>query len=138
MSDWSDNMDAINVYITTVPLKTPQATQLHDAWVAWYSGLSWLELNVTQSQATYDEARNRRLAFDQANAVTDADKAAVQNVATTGISTEQQAGQADRRRSDGTYAIPPAPLIPTAYKVAGAAAAGGTLVLVLLKKLRIL
>jgi hypothetical protein len=136
-SDNLDNLRAINTYMMATHAETPSAITLKDAWVKWYNEMSWYDATVNIND-TYDLARNRRLAFNLANARTSAEKQAVQTQATEGMSTEQQQGKDDRRTSTGTYDVAKPPLIPTAYKVAAAATGAGVATLVVLKKLHVL
>lgn len=94
----SDNLIATNVYFHDTPVKTAKAAALQKAWADW-----WLKTGNPDNYWTYvpdavwDEARNRRLAFDLANATTQAEAQQVVDVATQGISSEQAQGQPDRR-----------------------------------------
>jgi len=122
-----DDLKAVNKYIVESPAKTEAATRLRDDWIRWYDSLGWYELNYNRE--TWDLARNRRLAFDRANATNAAEQHAVESVAMTGLSTEQQQGQTDRRTSTGEYAIQPKPWIPAEYKwIAILAGVGAVLV----------
>lgn len=95
----SDDLDAINAFFMSTEAVTPQAVTIKDAWVTWFNQLSWWERTVDGN--TYDMARNRRNEFNLANAVTIAEKAQVENVIKTGMSTEQMQGVPDRRLSSG-------------------------------------
>lgn len=132
----AEDLDAVNQYITTTEIKTDAARKLHDDWVKWFNDLSYYNKNISSS--TWDEARNRRAAFNLANATSESEKAQVHEVITTGVSTEQAKGQADKRLSSGLYDVSKPPLIPTSYKVAAATGGGAIAVLVLLKKLHII
>ena len=103
--DDAANMSAINTYITSQPLNTKAARAIHDEWLRWYSGLGWYDLNFP-SQAIYDLARNIRNRFNTANAVTPAEKAAVIAVQSSGLSSEEVRGEADRRTSSSQYLGP--------------------------------
>lgn len=122
-----EDIDAISRYITSQPIRTDTARQLKDDWIRWRDGLSFWDRNFDGS--TYDLARNKKLAFDRANAVTAQQKQAVETVAKTGLSTEQMQGKEDRRTSTGEYAIQPKPIIPTEYKVAIAVVGAGAVLL---------
>lgn len=101
-ANWqAGDIDAINRYITTVEIRTPAAQAARDAWILWHDGTTVYDRYL--DRATYDRARNARLAFDLANATTDAERAAIMNRALTGLSGEQLQGQPDRRTSGGTY-----------------------------------
>jgi hypothetical protein len=110
---------------------TPQAVALKNAWRAWYDGLTFISRRESDN---WDEARNRRNAFNRANAVTPADKAKVEQTIKTGQTTEQSSGDIDRRDSNGNLPTHPPDLIPIEYKVAAAVALAFTLAL-LIKKL---
>jgi hypothetical protein len=109
-----DDMQAVNVYFTTQPINTPEAAKLKDAWRMWYDSLGYFAL---RSDQTYDEARNRKYAFNLANALTPDQKADVKEQQQHGLSSEELKGEPDRRLSDGTYAVPPPPLISTKAKI---------------------
>ncbi len=125
----SANIDAIRAYFDQTPVQTPQAQSIKDAFVIWYDGLTWFGKGLNSN---YDLARNQRNNFNLANAVTPAEKQVVQSVISTGMSTEQLQGQADRRDESGMLpgpVTPPAPpLIPTPYLVGGAILGGLALV----------
>lgn len=110
----SDDLDAINTYMSTTPLVTSKATALHDDWVTWWNGLGFYDKSLDSN--TYNIARNKRNAFNLANVTTAAEHAAVQQVVTHGVTTEQQQGLPDPRKADGTFYVAPKPLIPTEYK----------------------
>lgn len=112
----TDNQDlsAINDYMHAQTLNNAEATALFNDWVSWYEGLGFMDLHVDDG-TTYDTARNKRNAFNLANATSDDERTQVQNVITQGQSSEQDAGQTDRRDSSGS--LPGAPLIPTYVKI---------------------
>jgi hypothetical protein len=136
----SEDLDAINTYMTTTIPVTDSAKQLRNDWVAWWdANNTFYARNVSPGEASlYDVARNKRNAFNLANAKTAKEKAQVQEQQRTGMSTEQAQGLADRRTAEGNYAVPKPPLIPTQYKIAAAAGGGIVLALVGLKKLHII
>lgn len=103
------DIDAIQVYFQTTPVKTQAAQAIKDKFVTWVTGLSWLD---KMGQAAFDLARNQRNDFNTANAVTDTEKQTVTDVATTGLSEEQMQGQPDRRLSDGSFPGPRTPPPP--------------------------
>lgn len=128
MSENAANLQAVNVYFHTVPAKTREAAAQVTDWVRWWDATGnpdnyWFSV----PDVVWDEARNRKHAFDQANATSAAELAQVQEVAKTGLSSEQMQGQADRRDpATGNYIIPPAPLVPPWVKpvaIGGAALA---------------
>jgi hypothetical protein len=97
----ADDISAIDRYITTAPIVTPAAQAAKEAWIQWNDGVSFYDR--TFDRATYDHARNLRLAFQLANATTDAERGQVLDVALHGMSAEQSQGEADRRDSTGHY-----------------------------------
>lgn len=106
-----DNLKAINDYFHRTPAKTPQASKLQSEWSQWWVTTGNPD-NYTFSvpDEVYDEARNRRLAFNTANAVTPEEKETVKRVATTGLSSEEIKGQTDRRDpTTGQIFVPPPP-----------------------------
>jgi len=101
----SQDLAAIDTFIHSVSLNTNDAKALFTDWVQWYTNLGWYDLNV--NSATYDTARNKRNAFELANAESEADKEQIRQVQTQGISTEQAQGLPDRRDADGNIVPPP-------------------------------
>lgn len=101
----SDDMTAIDTFIHSVPLNTDKAKGLFTDWVTWYTNLSWY--GRTQDSSNYDIARNKRNAFELANAQSDDEKAQIKAVQTKGVSTEQAKGQPDRRDAEGNIIPPP-------------------------------
>jgi hypothetical protein len=110
-----DNLNAVNDYIHSTPLKTDQAKSLASDWARWWDATGNPDnYSVTIPPPVWDEARNRRIAFDLANATTQAEKDIVVQVATTGMSSEQMQGKEDRRDPNtGLYFVPPPPPPPT-------------------------
>lgn len=98
---YSQDIQAIDVYIKGAPLNTEDAAEVHDEWVAWHNGLGWW---VTEED--YDRARNIRNRFNLANAMTNAERVHVQNVIQSGWTTEEMAGGTSRALSDGMYREP--------------------------------
>lgn len=106
LTEQSENIAAIERYIgEQVPPKTPAAVAVRDEFLRFMSQMSDYARNF--EQAAYDNVRNWKLRYNNANAVTAAEKAAVHEQATRGLSTEQLQGQPDRRLSDGTFEPPP-------------------------------
>lgn len=124
MTEQADNLTAIDQYFHTQVKNTNEATNLFNQWVAWFNALGWYDKSFTQ--ATYDEARNRRNAFDLANAQSDEEIAAIQERMKTGITSEEASGQVDRRDSSGNYILQKPPWVPTWIWYAG----GGFIALV--------
>lgn len=97
----ADDIDAINRFITSAPIQTEGARKLRDEWIQWVDTRSAAQRNF--DRPTFDEARNRRLAFELANALTDAERAEIQRVAAEGLTSEQMQGEADRRQTGGHF-----------------------------------
>ncbi len=112
MSQIAD-MEAVNRYIAGAPLKTKAAGAAHDEWVKWFDGLSYLEKALDSE--TWDRARNLRNKFNEANAVTAAEKEQAARVRTTGLTTEEIAGGTRRALSTGDYDVP---LLSTSTRMA--------------------
>lgn len=126
----ADNLDAINRYVVGATIHTPAAQQLRDAWILWFDTRSTYNRNF--DRPTYDEARNRKLAFSLANATSEAEREQIRLVAQQGLSSEEMEGEADRRQSGGHYteASPASPLVGLAWlgiSIVGAAAVGAYL-----------
>jgi hypothetical protein len=106
MTAQADNIEAIERYIgEQEPTRTPAAKAVRDDFLRFAAALGTYERNFEQQ--AYDRARNFKLAFNRANATTPAEKAAVEDQALSGLSTEQLEGGADRRQADGSYVPPP-------------------------------
>ncbi len=125
----TENIDAIRAFFAQTPVQTPDAQKIKDAFVIWYDDLTWFGKGLNSN---YDLARNQRNRFELANAVTPQEKQNVQTVLTTGMSTEQLQGGADRRDEAGNLpgpvTPPKPPLIPTPYVVGGAILGGLALI----------
>lgn len=111
----ADDMKAINDYFHRVAPVTDEAKRLASDWAQW-----WITTGDPGNyiflipDAVFDEARNRKLAFDRANAVTQHDKDLVEQVAKTGMTHETAQGEPDRRDPvTGGYYVPPTPILPT-------------------------
>lgn len=138
-----DNLNAANEYMHQQTIKTQEAASLASDWSRWWDTTgnpSHYSLKIPTE--VWDEARNRRLKFSLANAVTPKEKEQVIAVAKTGVTSEQSQGQQDRRDpvSGGYYVPPPPPptvLPPWAKPVfVGAVALGlGLSVVPMLRKL---
>lgn len=106
LTEQAENIEAIERYIgEQVPPRTPEAVKVRDEFLRYMAGVSTWERNA--EQATYDRVRNFKLRYNQANAVTAAEKQAVMDQALRGLSTEQLQGQPDRRTATGEYIPPP-------------------------------
>lgn len=125
----SDNMEAIAQYMGAEKPQTAEATKIRDEFVKWYNDLWWYEKT---EQSNYDLARNLRNRYNLANALTAADKAQVQDIIKTGLTTEDFMNEPDRRLSSGMLPgpteVPKAPLIPTPWLIGLGVVAGLTIV----------
>ena len=123
-SDWAppkftgimlaDDMKALNDYFHQVIPVTNEAKRLVSDWAQW-----WITTGAPDNytflipNAVFDEARNRKLAFDRSNAVTQHEKDLVEQVAKTGMTHETMLGESDRRDPvTGGYYVPPTPILP--------------------------
>lgn len=97
----ADDLDAINRFIASAAIHTTAGQTERNGWIEWYDTRSSWQKNF--DRVTFDQARNRRLAFELANATTDAERADIQRVANEGLSSEQAQGEPDRRQSGGGY-----------------------------------
>jgi len=105
-TDQAENIAAIERYIgQQEPPPTPAAVTVRDEFLRFAAALGDYERNFEQQ--AYDRARNFRLAYNRANAVTVREKEAVEEQAIRGVSTEQIEGKGDRRTSTGAYIPPP-------------------------------
>jgi len=105
---------------------------LRDSWISWYDGLSWYDRKVNSSQV-WDEARNRKNAFNEANARNAKELENVKRVQ-QGMTSEEMQGKEKRILSTGRFAVPPKPWIPTWGKIAlGTAAVLGAGIVVVKK-----
>ena len=127
-TDQADNIDAITTYMTSVAtqVKTPAARAKQDEYKAWIDTIGWYNKNY--DRPTYDHARNLRNEFNAANAVTPAEKLAVQQVLTTGVTTEEQQGEGRRVSSEGKFSEQEAAPVPmpswAKWAIAGAVGVG--------------
>ncbi len=101
LGDQAEDIDAVALYMAQTPAKTPSARQLQDQFKVWLDGVSWW--NKRYDRPTYDRARNLRNDFNLANATTPAGRAAAEQVAKTGLTTEQTTGGASRVSSEGRF-----------------------------------
>ncbi len=106
----SDDMEAIDRYITSVSIVNKAAIPLQDEWKSWYNQLGWYDKNL--SQDVYNQARNRRNAFNLANTVNEADKTRVEKVIASSFTEEEAAGKSRIADSKGNFFIAPKPIIP--------------------------
>jgi hypothetical protein len=128
LTDQARNIEAIGRYISEQePARTAAAVAVRDEWQRFASALGDWEANYEQQ--AYDRARNIRLKFNRANAVTPAERAAVEQQAIGGVSTEEVEGDPDRRTSSGAYIPPPSPSAELARTLAIVGAGVGLLLL---------
>lgn len=78
----AENMDAINQYMRTTPLKTPEAFSIKDSFIRWWDNLGWYDKSV--NDGAYDEASTRRNQLNIANQPTEAKKTEVRDVLSRG------------------------------------------------------
>lgn len=121
------DIDAITQYITvTRKPKTVAAIAKQDEYKKWIDTVSWWNKNY--DRPTYDHARNLRNEFDELDAVTPAEKAAVALVHKTGLTTEEMEGGASRVSSEGRFSEQeaPTPSLPSwaKWSIAGAVGVG--------------
>lgn len=123
-TDQADNIDAITTYMTSVAtqVKTAAARAKQDEYKAWIDTVGWYNKNY--DRPTYDHARNLRNEFNLANATTAAEKQAVQQVLTTGLTTEEMQGEGRRVSSEGKFSEQEAPPVPMPSWVKWAIAGG--------------
>src|SRR4029079_2823656 len=86
-----EDMDAINDYMRSKVIVNNAAYTYKDDFIRWWDNLGWYDKNFSSS--AYDEARTRRNKFDLANVKNAAEKANVERVITTGITTEEMQGK---------------------------------------------
>lgn len=87
-----DDVNAIYDYMKGQVPKTTEAGNIRTQFISWADQAGWWDKNM--SDDWYNEARSRRNAFNIANATTPAQKAQVQNVLATGLTSEQMQGKA--------------------------------------------
>ncbi len=109
----AEDIDAIAVYMAGQSPKTLLATNLKNDWVGWLNTVTWYGKNF--DQATYDTARNKRNAFNLANAQNAQELANVKAVITNGETTEGLQGLPDRRDTNGMYPVPPPSILATSW-----------------------
>lgn len=134
------NLLAVNEYIHRTAIRTQEASRLASDWSRWWDTTGNPDnYSLKIPIAVWDEARNRRLKFDVANAASAQEKDRIIEVAKTGMSSEQMQGLPERRDpTTGLYYEPPAPRFPPWAKpvFVGAVALGlGLSVVPMLRKL---
>lgn len=78
----SDDMEAINLYMRTTPLTTPEAFQIKDSFIRWWDSLGFYSKSI--DGAAYDEASTRRNQLNIANQPTEAKKAEIRDILARG------------------------------------------------------
>jgi hypothetical protein len=111
----TDDLNAIADYMSATAARTPKAIQLKDSWLKWFDQLSWYTKNVSPGD-DYDEARNRRNAFNEANALTSEELEMAKRTAREGFTTEEMEGERKRVLSSGRFPEDPT-IIPFWGKV---------------------
>jgi peptidoglycan hydrolase-like protein with peptidoglycan-binding domain len=87
-----EDMEALNRYMrTTVIVNWPAAGPYKESFIRWWDNLSWHSKNL--DSAAYDQARTAVNKFNLANVKTEAERANVTRVITTGITTEEMQGK---------------------------------------------
>ena len=133
LTEQLENIVAIERYIgEQEPARTPEAVRVRDEFLSYVSTLSAWDRNF--ESGAYDRVRNFKLEFNRANAVTPAEKVAVESQALRGLSSEQLRGEPDRRTATGAY-IPAASTKDQITKVIIVAAVAVGAVLLLRSKL---
>lgn len=131
-SDESKNLDAIKAYFEATEAKTQPARLVKDEFTRWYDQLGFLDRSDSN---TYDHARNLRNEFNEKNAVTSSEKAAVKQVESTGVTTEETEGQPRRETSEGRFPEkPPESNLSKNLKIAGVAAGLTIIAIAVFKK----
>jgi hypothetical protein len=134
----SDNLVATDNYFHQTLINTPAAASLASDWARWWMTTGnpdnyWFSI----PDAVWDEARNRKFAFDLANYPDQV--ARLKEEAKTNFSTEQMRGEPDRRDpTTGTFPVPKPAILPSwgMPVVLGAAALGvGISIIPLIRKI---
>jgi hypothetical protein len=113
-----DNMEAINRYfMEQATVKTAAAEKVKQQWMQFWKDTKrdW----TWYSQDEYDKARNLKHKFDDANAITVADKKAASDQRQKGLTSEELKGETKRAGTSGMFLEEEEPFIPTKWKVAG-------------------
>jgi len=115
------DMNAINRYIMTTPIKTDAAKKVQIEWINFWQANEKSFLWYTQEE--FDRARNIKRTFDMANAPSAAAKKAVQDVYSNSITSEEARGEVKRSTAEGVYIVPEEPFVPVRLQVLGWSAA---------------
>lgn len=114
-ADFDANMAALVDYMNSTPVQTPEAGKIKDDFAHWYANLGFMDLHWNTDQ-TWQTAFNYRTDFNRANAVTDAQKQAVENVISGGLTANQMIPgviNEGARTTEGKYATPDKPPLST-------------------------
>lgn len=139
MTMQDDDLDAIDVYMKATPIYTAEATRLRDDWITWWDDLGWYAKSFDAD--VFDVARNKKNAFNLANARTPPEKAQIRESLKTAFTTEEARGEPRRMLSDGTYTgqeeseSESEPFFPLRVKIAGGVAAAVLAALFVVKKI---
>lgn len=102
VTEQAANIDAIEAYFGRTPAQTEEAAGIKDDFLRYAAGLTpW---GREFDPGVYDTVRNYKLSFNRANAVTEDERAWVEEQALRGMSSEEMTGEADHRLSTGEYA----------------------------------
>lgn len=131
-TDQAANIDAIHRFMAeTTPLNS-KAQELRDDWMKWAAGLTWYQRHADEGVGA--EAFNRRNEYMRANVPNAEELAKVNKFLADVPSMNVVTGKPIFATTTGDRIVPPKPLIPTSYKVAGIAAAIGVAALAILTK----
>jgi hypothetical protein len=135
MTALNDDLEAIDRYMKTTPLYTPEAKRLRDEWIGWYDNLGWYEKAFDSD--LFNLARNKKNALNLANARSRLEKEEIQTQLKTAVTSEELRGEPRRMLSDGTYGSTeaPEPFFPLRVKIVAGIAAVGALALLMVKKI---
>ena len=133
MTALSDDLEAIDRYMKETPLHTKEAARLRDEWIKWWDGLWWFEKQTDSN--LFDIARNKKNAFNLANARDPIERADIKESLKTAVTSEELRGDPRRMLSDGSYDTEKEPFFPTRVKVLGGALAAAFVGLWALKKI---
>jgi hypothetical protein len=93
------DLEAIDRFIKEATPRNKASAKIRDEWIIWWDTLSWYQKNL--DGGTLDEARNRRNAYNRADAQTAQEREQVEAVIQGGVSREEMRGEPDRRLSSG-------------------------------------
>jgi hypothetical protein len=103
-----ENMEALNKYMLSTPIKTAKARKLQDDWGSWFHNLSWYE--TTMENDILLEALNKKREFDLANTENSMERKKVEEVYKDGARVVKEiaatTGETTAIQSDGSYNVP--------------------------------